>query len=83
MIGPNRSHRKPHLWRIRAEGFRELMISRRWGMRGAYAEKSIRGASVMQTIVSQTEAHYVCRFQRKYDFWAAVLRDHGEQRGDA
>lgn len=52
-------------------------------MRGAYAEKSIRGASVMQTIVSKTEAHYVCRFQRKDDFWVAVLRDHGEQRGDA
>jgi hypothetical protein len=76
-----RTRRQPHLRRIRADGYRELLISRRWDMRGAHAEKSIRGARVMQTIVSKTQSHFVCRFQRKEDFWAAILRDQDERGG--
>lgn len=45
------SGRRKHYWKLRSEDFRELMTKHRWGFRGAYAEKSIRGQRVMQTIV--------------------------------
>lgn len=32
-----------HTFKIRREGFRELLLSKDWGMRGAYASKTIAG----------------------------------------
>jgi hypothetical protein len=32
-----------HRWKVRREGFRELLLSKGWHMRGAYAAKSIAG----------------------------------------
>jgi hypothetical protein len=69
------SGRRAHYWKLRVEGFRELQIQHRWGFRGGYAEKSIRGRRVMQTIVKTTDDYYLCCFQLKDDFWSAVTAD--------
>ena len=61
--------------RMRADGYRGLMTRHRWGFRGAYAEKSIRGRSVMQTIVKKTNDYYLCCFQLKDDFWSTSTAD--------
>lgn len=36
-----------HVWKIRREGYRELLLSKGWRMRGAYAIKSIAGQEVI------------------------------------
>ena len=66
------SRRKPHYWKIRRKGFRELQLLKGWGMRGAYASKMIRGEEVMQTIARKTDDHYLCCFRLKSDFWSLI-----------
>jgi len=66
------SRRKPHYWKIRRKGFRELQLLKGWGMRGAYASKLIRGEEVMQTIARKTDDHYLCCFRLKSDFWSLI-----------
>jgi hypothetical protein len=69
------SGRRKHYWKLRSDGYRELMTDHRWGFRGAYAEKSIRGRSVMQTIVTKTDDCCLCCFQLKDDFWSTSTAD--------
>lgn len=69
------SGRRKHYWKVRNESFRELMRNHNWGFRGAYAEKTIRGKSVMQTIVKKTDEYYLCCFQLKDDFWSVITTD--------
>ena len=69
------SGRRAHYWKLRIDGFRELVARHRWGFRGAYAEKSIRGRRVMQTIVKKTDDYYLCCFQLKDDFWSTSTAD--------
>ena len=66
------SGRKKHYWRIRKEGFRELLIRKGWHLRGTYAEKKIQGRMIIQFIVANTEDYYLCSFQLKRDFWAEL-----------
>lgn len=40
---------RPHGWKIRRKGFRELLLSKGWSRRGAYAEKSIAGHDTILT----------------------------------
>ena len=68
------SGRRPHLWRVRKDGFRKLLISKKWHLRGAYAEKTIHGRWIMQTIVEKHEDHLVCAFRPKDDWWAHITR---------
>jgi hypothetical protein len=64
--------RRPHVWRLRKAGLRDLLRSKGWGMRGAYAEKAIGGRHVVaRTIEEQTE-WVVCRFELKELFWAEI-----------
>ena len=78
------SGRRKHYWKLRSEGYRELMMANGWGMRGAYAEKSIKGATIMQTIVRKEATYFLCCFQRKDDFWAdSTRRAGGEPRRPA
>ena len=73
------SKRRPHLWRIRAEGYRDLLLSKRWTMCGAYAAKNIRRRTVMVTIVEEHDDYYLCRFQLKDDFWADITTEFRER----
>ncbi len=73
------SGRRPHLWRIRAEGYRDLLLSKRWTMCGAYAAKDIRRRMVMVTIVEEHDDYYLCRFQLKDDFWADITAEFRER----
>ena len=69
------SGRRPHFWRIRAEGWRELLLSKRWTMCGAYAAKHILRRQVMVTIMEKHDDYFLCRFQLKDDLWADVTAD--------
>ena len=77
MATPNlqSSGRRPHLWRIRTQGYRKLLLSKRWSMRGAYASKMIRGREVMVRSVEEHADHTLCLFQLKDDFWARIWAD--------
>ena len=66
------SRRKHHYWKIRRNGYRELLLLKGWGMRGAYASKFIRGEEVMLTIARKTDDHYLCCFQLKSNFWSLI-----------
>ena len=70
------SGRRPHLWRIRADGYRELLLSKRWTMHGGYASKKIHRRDVMVTIAEKHADYFLCRFQLKDDFWARISADH-------
>ncbi len=69
------SRRRPHTWKLRADGFRELFLSKGWSMRGGYSQKSIAGRQVMVLIIKKTPDYYVCQFGLKDDFWANITRD--------
>jgi len=57
--------REPHTWRVRRVGLRSRLASKGWGIRSAYAEKTIAGRSITVTTVSE-HAHWVlCRFERR------------------
>ena len=75
--------RKPHLWRIRKSGHRELFLSKRWGMRGAYASKIIAGREVMKTIVEEFDNYILCRFQLKDGFWSDITTEARERESEA
>ena len=73
------SGRRPHYWRIRAQGWRDLLLSKRWTMCGAYAAKHIRRRQVMATIVEKHDDHFLCRFQLKDDLWAGITGEFRER----
>ena len=80
------SGRRPHLWRIRADGWREFLLSKGWTMCGAYSAKHIRRRLVMVTIIEKHDDHFLCRFQFKHDLWADVTaafreREAAQRRG--
>jgi hypothetical protein len=57
--------REPHTWRVRRVGLRSRLASKGWGIRSAYAEKTIAGRSITVTTVGE-QAHWVlCRFERR------------------
>ena len=66
--------RGKHLWKVRREGYRALLIASRWHLKGGYTEKCIRGVWVMQIIARTEDDHYVCCFLRRNDFWAESTR---------
>ena len=67
------SGRKPHLWRLRREGFRELLLAKRWRMMGAYAEKTIARRTVMIRTVEEGKDYTVCCVQFKADFASELV----------
>ena len=67
-----RSGRRPHLWRVRADGWREFLLSKGWTMCGAYSAKHIGRRLVVVTIIEKHDDHFLCRFQLKHDLWADV-----------
>jgi hypothetical protein len=54
-----------HHWKLRKEGFRDLVLGKGWALKGTYAEKKIRGQLVAQWIVEKSEDHVVCVFTRR------------------
>lgn len=48
-----------HRWKVRKEGFRELLLSKGWHMCGAYAAKSIAGRETILTGGSNGDSDYV------------------------
>ena len=76
------SGRRKHLWRLRNDGHRDLLIKHRWGLRGAYAEKTIRGKTYMMTMAAKLDDHVVCWLRLKDDFWAEITSEHQAARGD-
>ncbi len=80
------SGRRPHVRRIRADGWRELLLSKGWTMRGAFSEKHIRRRLVVVTILEKHDAYFLCQFQLKDDLWADVTaasreREAAQRRG--
>lgn len=69
------SHLKPHFWKLRAGGFRELMLAHHWRPRGAYCSKLVCRHDYMLTVVEKTDAWFLCKIQRKSDYWADVERE--------
>ncbi|MEW6710302.1 MAG: hypothetical protein AB1403_10810 [Candidatus Riflebacteria bacterium] len=71
--GEINTNRRRHLWKIRRQGFRELLLKKKWLMRGGYAEKKIGGHYYMSTIVKQFSQFYLVLFERKDEFWRKIL----------
>ena len=63
-----------HLWKIRREGYRDLMISKKWTLRGAYAEKRIGQHWYMQRTVQVFPDYNLVLFECKDDFWKDILK---------
>ena len=72
--------RQPHCWKLRSEGFRELLQKHRWHLRAAHSEKFIHGNRVMLTVLEQTPQHVYCCFQSREDYWASVSSSLREKR---
>jgi hypothetical protein len=53
-------------------GYRDRLLKKGWHFKGAYAEKIIAGNQVIQTIASTLDSHFICKFQRKCDFWKEI-----------
>jgi hypothetical protein len=66
--------RGKHLWKVRREGYRALLIAKRWHLKGGYTEKRIRGVWVMQLIAKEEDDYILCCFLRRDDFWAESTR---------
>jgi hypothetical protein len=64
-----------HYWKLRNPGSRELLLSKGWHMKGAYAEKFIDGKAVMLKTVVEHPAHILCSVQYKADFWAEIIAE--------
>ncbi len=74
--------RKPDVWRIRKKGFRERLLRRGWHMRGAYAENTIGGESVMVKTASEERDCFLCRFQFKADLREESMAKHRGKQPD-
>lgn len=57
--------REPHTWRVRRVGLRSRLASKGWGIRSAYAEKTIAGRSITVTTVGEQADWVLCRFERR------------------
>jgi hypothetical protein len=57
--------REPHTWRVRRVGLRSRLASKGWGIRSAYAEKTIAGRSITVTTVGEYADWVLCRFERR------------------
>lgn len=55
--------RRPHRWRLRRTGLRARLLSRGWGIRGAYAEKVIRGRAFVVRAVDEDGDWVICWFE--------------------
>lgn len=54
---------RPHNWKVRREGFRELLLSKGWILRGAYASKWIAGKEVIASGIREEHPDfYIVRF---------------------
>ncbi len=67
--------RKPHVWKFRAAWFRQLLITHRWGLRGAYASKTFGGHEYMMTMLRKEGPYCYCLIRRKNDFWAKISKE--------
>ena len=57
--------REPHTWRVRRIGLRSRLASKGWGIRSAYAEKTIGGRSFTVRTVGEQADWVLCRFERR------------------
>jgi hypothetical protein len=57
--------REPHTWRVRRVGLRSRLASKGWGIRSAYAEKTIAGRNITVTTVGEQADWVLCRFERR------------------
>jgi len=73
------SGRKNHYWKLRKDGLRDLLIKKRWGLRGAYAEKIIHGQTIKMIEVKETDEYLLYCFLRSDDFWANITKQAREQ----
>ncbi len=73
------SGRRKHYWKLRNPGLRELLLSKGWHMKGAYAEKFINGNAVMLKTVEEHPDYVLCSVQYKSDFWAELLQEVAER----
>jgi hypothetical protein len=64
--------RARHVWRLRDEGLRDLLLEHRWGLRGGYASKSIRGTEYM--LIPARSGRHAGRHAiwARSDFWRAL-----------
>ncbi len=69
------SGRMPHVWQFREASYRQLLIAHGWGLRGAYASKSIKGHEYMMTLLRKEGPHRYCLIRRKSDFWATISNE--------
>jgi hypothetical protein len=69
------SRRKPHVWRFRDASYRRLLIAHGWGLRGAYASKTLNGHEYMMTLLRKEGPYRYCLIRRKSDVWATISKD--------
>ncbi len=60
--------RKPHLWRIRKQDFKDRLIERNWIMTGGYWEKGLADDLLIVRILMEEQNYFLCKFQFKSDF---------------
>lgn len=72
MGAPDFGKRKPHYWKLRAAGTRDLFIKHGWGLCGGYARKSIRGREVMMTMATKGQEFGLYRFSLKDEARAGI-----------
>lgn len=66
---------RPHYWKVRNTGHRDLLVKKKWGLRGAYASKFIVGREAMQRIIETHDDYLLVRFEFKDLFWGKILID--------
>jgi hypothetical protein len=72
---------KPHVWRLRKEGFIEFLVKKGWRFRGTYAAKMGRRGEIILRRLEEGPTFYRCKFQLKADFWAELIEEHDRKGG--
>ena len=56
------------------QGYRDLLIKHRWGLRGGYASKIFKGNEIMQLIIKEDSEFLHVIFLSKENFYATAVR---------
>jgi hypothetical protein len=59
---------------FKKHGYRDLLIKHKWGLRGGYASKIIKGNEIMQLITKEDSEFLHVIFVSKNNFYATAIR---------
>jgi hypothetical protein len=67
--------RRARIWKLRREGFRDLIMSHLWTPWGAFARKMIRGHEYLMFPLRYKEGIHVVRITSKDDHWSDLAAE--------